>query len=250
MGAARAKGAGARRLALVLSDYPQRGGRTGYAVGLDTPASVEQILALLAAQGYDSGGVDISAADLGPLLAGEGQTVDVPLVLYRRWLAMLPESIQAQIKEAWGEPEADPAFADGRFRFPCLRAGKTIVLVQPDRGSATERKQGYHDTTTPPRHAYVAFYAWLREVEQIDAMIHLGTHGTLEWLPGKALALSAACFPEAVLGPVPVVYPFIVNNPGRGRAGEAPPRRGDDRAPDAAAGRGRARRSAWRSSRV
>jgi cobaltochelatase CobN len=208
------KARGERRLALMLSDYPQRGGRTGYAVGLDTPASVEQMLGLLAAQGYDIAGLSVSAADLGPLLAGEGPTVDVPLVLYRRWLAMLPESVQAQIKEAWGEPEADPAFADGRFRFPCLRAGKTIVLVQPNRGSATERKQGYHDTTTPPRHAYVALYAWLREAERIDAMIHLGTHGTLEWLPGKALALSAACFPEAVLGPVPVVYPFIVNNPG------------------------------------
>ena len=111
-------------------------------------------------------------------------------------------------------PRATRRFENGRFRFPCIRAGKTIVLLQPDRGSVSERKQGYHDTTTPPRHAYVALYAWLREAERIDAMIHLGTHGTLEWLPGKALALSTACFPEAVLGPVPVVYPFIVNNPG------------------------------------
>lgn len=208
------KARGERRLGLVLSDYPQRGGRTGYAVGLDTPASVEQIVSLLAAHGYDTAGLGVSAADLQPLLAGEGPVLDVPLVLYRRWLAMLPESVQAQIKDSWGEPEADPAFHDGRFRFPCLRAGKIIILVQPDRGSASERKQGYHDTTTPPRHAYVALYAWLREAERIDAMIHLGTHGTLEWLPGKALALSGACFPEAVLGPVPVVYPFIVNNPG------------------------------------
>jgi len=203
-----------RRLALVLSDYPQRGGRTGYAVGLDTPASVEQIVNLISVQGYDTAGLDVSAADLGPLLAGNGPTIDVPLVLYRRWLGMLPESIQAQIKDAWREPEADPAFHDGRFRFPCLRVGKTIVLVQPDRGALAERKQGYHDTSVPPRHAYVALYAWLREAERIDAMIHLGTHGTLEWLPGKALALSSECLPEAVLGPVPVVYPFIVNNPG------------------------------------
>ncbi|MCX7364043.1 MAG: cobaltochelatase subunit CobN, partial [Alphaproteobacteria bacterium] len=65
-----------------------------------------------------------------------------------------------------------------------------------------------------PHPAYVALYAWLRESERIDAMIHLGTHGTLEWLPGKALALSSACWPETVLGPMPVIYPFIVNNPG------------------------------------
>ena len=118
------------------------------------------------------------------------------------------------LAETWGAPENDPVFQDGRFRFPCVRAGKVSVLFQPDRGALADRKQGYHDVTCPPRHGYVALYAWLRERERIDAMIHLGTHGTLEWLPGKALALSPACFPEAVLGPVPVIYPFIVNNPG------------------------------------
>ena len=87
-------------------------------------------------------------------------------------------------------------------------------MLQPDRGSAGDRKAGYHDTSIPPRHAYVALYAYLREQAQIDALIHLGTHGTLEWLPGKALALSAECWPEAVMGPLPVIYPFIVNNPG------------------------------------
>ncbi len=95
-----------------------------------------------------------------------------------------------------------------------MKAGNATILFQPDRGALAERKQGYHDVTCPPRHGYMALYAWLRERERIDAMIHLGTHGTLEWLPGKALALSSACFPEAVLGPVPVIYPFIVNNPG------------------------------------
>jgi len=203
-----------RRIALVLSDYPQRGGRTGYAVGLDTPASVVEILNLLGAEGYDTGARSWSPPDLMALLAGEAASLAVPLDAYRAWLSVLPESIQSQINEAWGEPEVAPEFRDGRFRFPCLRAGKVTVLVQPDRGSAADRRPGYHDTGLAPRHAYVALYAWLREAERIDAMIHLGTHGTLEWLPGKAVALSASCFPEAVLGPVPVIYPFIVNNPG------------------------------------
>jgi cobaltochelatase CobN len=95
-----------------------------------------------------------------------------------------------------------------------LRCGKVLVLLQPDRGAPGDRKSGYHDTNCPPSHAYVAAYAWLRESERIDALVHLGTHGTLEWLPGKALALSADCWPEAVLGALPLVYPFIVNNPG------------------------------------
>jgi cobaltochelatase CobN len=167
-----------RRLALVLSDYPARGGRTGYAVGLDTAASAAEILALLRAEGYDTGGRDWQAADIERLLMGDVEHIEVPSA---------------------GDT-------------PVLRCGKVLVLLQPDRGSAGDRKSGYHDTSCPPSPAYVAVYAWLRE--RIDALVHLGTHGTLEWLPGKALALSAECWPEVVLGPLPVIYPFIVNNPG------------------------------------
>lgn len=152
-----------RRLALVLSNYPARGGRTGYAVGLDTIASALTILRLLRNESFDIGAADWQAADIAPLLAGS---------------------------------------------VPHLRCGKVIVLLQPDRGSA------YHDVSAEPSPEYVDVYRRLREVEKIDALIHLGTHGTLEWLPGKALALSAECWPEKVLGPIPVIYPFIVNNPG------------------------------------
>jgi cobaltochelatase CobN len=147
-------------------------------------------------------------------LCGGRDFIDVPLEDYRAFLATLPDAVQKRVAETWGAPENDPSFSAGSFRFPCVRAGKVTILFQPDRGALADRKQGYHDVTCPPRHGYVTLYAWLRERERIDAMIHLGTHGTLEWLPGKALALSPACFPEAVLGPIPVIYPFIVNNPG------------------------------------
>jgi cobaltochelatase CobN len=190
-----------RRLALVLSDYPARGGRTGYAVGLDTAASAAEILKLLKAEGYDTAGRDWHAADIERLLAGDVERVEVPPA------ASLPPGLRRQLVETWGEP------ADG-FRVPVLRCGKVLVLLQPDRGAIGDRKSGYHDVNCPPSHAYVATYAWLREHEKIDALIHLGTHGTLEWLPGKALALSAECWPEVVLGALPVIYPFIVNNPG------------------------------------
>jgi cobaltochelatase CobN len=118
------------------------------------------------------------------------------------------ESMRGQ----WGNPEAEAD--DGAFTFPVVRAGNLIVALQPDRGIAANRKADYHDTGLPPCHSYVAFYVWLRQHEKIDAMIHCGTHGTLEWLPGKAAALGDDCAPEAVLGPLPVIYPFIVNNPG------------------------------------
>jgi cobaltochelatase CobN len=203
-----------RRLALVLSDYPARGGRAGYAVGLDTTASVAQIITLLRGQGYDVGSREWCAADFELLLAGRADRLEIPLATYATWLRALPPVLQNDIERAWGDPATDPHLKNGAFSFPIITAGKLSIFLQPDRGSARDRKSGYHDTSVPPRHAYVAFYAWLREQAKIDALIHLGTHGTLEWLPGKALALSEQCWPEAVLGPIPVIYPFIVNNPG------------------------------------
>jgi cobaltochelatase CobN len=158
-----AKAPADRKLALVLSNYPARGGRAGYAVGLDTTESTIEILRLLRSEGYDVGPTDWQAVDIEPLLSGARAH---------------------------------------------LRCGNVIVLLQPDRGS------DYHDMSAAPHPDYVALYGWLRDEEKIDALIHLGTHGTLEWLPGKALALSGDCWPEKVLGAVPVIYPFIVNNPG------------------------------------
>jgi cobaltochelatase CobN len=203
-----------RRLALILSDYPARAGRAGYAVGLDTAESVVQIIELLRAEGYDVGTREWHTADLEALLKGHADRLEIPLLTYATWLKALPSSLREEIQSTWGDPATDPAVKHGAFSFPILRAGKLSIFLQPDRGSLHERKSGYHDTSVPPRHAYVALYACLREQTKIDALIHLGTHGTLEWLPGKALALSEECWPEAVLGPLPVIYPFIVNNPG------------------------------------
>ena len=198
-----------RRLALVLSDYPARAGRAGYAVGLDTTESVVQIVKLLHAEGYDVGEAGLSAADVEGLLSGDCAGLDIAVNTYVSRLKAFPPSLQNEIENCWGAPAEDDVFS-----FPMLKAGKLLVFLQPDRGLAHDRKAGYHDTSIPPRHAYVALYVWLREQAKIDALIHLGTHGTLEWLPGKALALSAECWPEAVTGPLPVIYPFIVNNPG------------------------------------
>ncbi len=205
-----------RKIALVVSNYPARAGRTGYAVGLDTPKSISEILSLLKSAGYQTGtGSDVWDTKILELFNEQDfETISVPLENYQRWYSQMPQTVRTSMQAAWGAPTEDPAFKDGKFFFSCLRAGNIVVLIQPDRGSTGDRKQSYHDTTLPPRHAYAALYAHLRHEQQIDAHIHLGTHGTLEWLPGKALALSKDCFPEVVLGPLPVIYPFIVNNPG------------------------------------
>jgi cobaltochelatase CobN len=145
-------------------------------------------------------------------LRAEGAAM--PLTLYRRLYRDLPDGFRASVEAQWGRPEADPAAEGGAFRLRFLQSGNLLVALQPDRGRPEDRKGEYHDPARPPRHAYIAFYLWLRHVAEVNAILHCGTHGTLEWLPGKATALSENCAPEAVLGPVPVIYPFIVNNPG------------------------------------
>jgi cobaltochelatase CobN len=203
---------GKRRIACVLSDYPAKGGRAGYAVGLDTPASALAVADALRDAGYAVGAMPDGPALMRALEDGPVTPV-LSLADYERLAAALPPRFRDSLAQAWGDPADDPSFAEGAFGFRVVRAGALTVALQPDRGRG-DRKASYHDMNLPPRHGYVAFYLWLRAVEAIHALVHLGTHGTLEWLPGKAVALDADCAPEAVLGPVPVVYPFIVNNPG------------------------------------
>jgi len=204
-----------KRIAVVLSDYPGGGGgQIGHAVGLDTLASVERIAALLRDGGY----AVTDAAALGARLTRATPTPILALAEYRRLFAGLPASAQDRVLEAWGDPSNDASLCDGAFTLAHIAAGNLVVAVQPCRGRATDSKSDYHDPGKPPRHGYIACYLWLRERVGIHALVHLGTHGTLEWLPGKAVAPSVACFPTLLTRGLPVIYPFIVNNPGEAAA--------------------------------
>ncbi len=203
-----------RRVAIVLPDYPGAArdgaetGQEGHAVGLDGFASLAAILRLLRDEGYDLGPEPPpDAAKLVPLLCRPAQNPTLAASDYRTLLAALPAELRGQVATPWDEPT-------GAIRLRHLRLGKLLLAIQPDRGSPAGRRSGYHDPDQPPCHAYIAFHLWLRECEGIHALVHLGTHGSLEWLPGKAVALSAACTPAALLRGLPVIYPFIVNNPG------------------------------------
>jgi len=215
-----------RRVAIILANYPNRDGRIGNGVGYDTPASTIAILRALATKGYETGKFPANGNDLIRLLQ-EGPTNrsgareaagDAILTLsqYLKAFAQLPEGTRGKVMGRWGESERDPFFADGAFHLPVRLFGHVAVAIQPARGYNIDAKETYHDPALPPPHGYLAFYIWLREVFGAHAVIHNGKHGNLEWLPGKATGLSAACFPEAALGPLPQIYPFIVNDPGEG----------------------------------
>ncbi len=203
-----------RRVAVLMPDYPGAPGRAGYAVGLDVPASVLALLEDLTAEGYAVIDAPQTARALLDALAANAADTALALDVYERLLMELPADAAAAVTAAWGAPADDPDVHAGAFRFRAALLGNIVVAFPPDRGRAAERRADYHDPARPPRHALLAFGLWLRHVAKVDAIVHMGAHGTLEWLPGKAVALSAACFPELVLGPLPVFYPFIVSNPG------------------------------------
>jgi cobaltochelatase CobN len=203
-----------RRVALMMPDYPGAPGRTGYAVGLDVPASAVAVLGDLAAAGYAVGAAPRTPRAL--LAALEPASADAVLSVdaYAGLFADLPPDLVAPVRAAWGDPVDDPDARDGMFHFRARAFGNVIVAFPPDRGRFADRRADYHDPALPPRHALLGFGLWLQHVAKVDALLHMGAHGTLEWLPGKAVALSSACFPEALVGPLPVIYPFIVSNPG------------------------------------
>lgn len=216
-----------KRIALVLANYPTQDGRIGNGVGLDTPASTLNILHALAAADYPVADIpDSGAALIQQLLAAVTnnnaalalrpcwQSVD--LDSYRLWFQTLPHPAQQAVMAQWGEPEADPKCRNGRLMLAGIRLGQTFVGIQPARGFNMDLNANYHDPDLVPPHSYLAFYFWLREVYGVDAIIHVGKHGNLEWLPGKGTGLSASCWPDIALGPVPHFYPFIVNDPGEG----------------------------------
>ncbi len=203
-----------RRVAMLMPDYPGAPGRAGYAVGLDVPASALAALDDLSAAGYAVSGTPKTPRDLLDALAHGSDDAQLALSQYENLLTRLPSAAVTRLCEAWGDPANDPDMRDGAFRFRAKKFGNICVALPPDRGRAAERRADYHDPALPPRHALVAFGLWLQQAAKVDALVHMGAHGTLEWLPGKAIALTAECFPEIVTGALPVIYPFIVSNPG------------------------------------
>ncbi|MFC4586066.1 cobaltochelatase subunit CobN [Sphaerisporangium corydalis] len=233
-----------KRIAVMLSAYPTKHARIGNAVGLDTPASVVRMLAAFRAAGYDIGpdgegglpGVAEQDGDalVHALIAAGGQDQDwlteeqlagnpvrISAASYRAWYATLPGDLRARMERHWGPPPGelfvdrshDP---DGEIVLAALRSGNVVVMVQPPRGFGENPIAIYHDPDLPPSHHYLAAYRWLQDGFGAHAVVHVGKHGNLEWLPGKSAGMSASCGPDAALGDLPLIYPFLVNDPGEG----------------------------------
>jgi cobaltochelatase CobN len=220
-----------KRIAIMLSSYPTKAARIGNAVGLDSLASLMHLLHALRDAGYD----------LGPTLPPDGDTLihtliaqgsydkeflteeqlqgavgQIAAATYRDWFTRWPAAVQEAVREAWGEPPGEIYRHDGSVAVAGLQFGHVFIGIQPPRGFGDNPIAIYHDPDLAPSHHYLGTYHWLRHVFQADAIVHMGKHGTLEWLPGKGIGLSSACYPDVALGDTPLIYPFIINDPGEG----------------------------------
>ena len=228
-----------KKTALILANYPNKDGRLANGVGLDTPAATVHVLNLLKSNGHAVTPPDDSAALMAQMMAGPTNWLTdraqkeggefLPLDVYKQHFEALPWDVKEQITSRWGAPEDDVFFCSKipppeaptdtprtGFALSIHRFGNAVIGLQPARGYNVDPTETYHSPDLVPPHNYLAFYFWLRHHWAADAIVHMGKHGNLEWLPGKAVALSETCWPEAVFGPTPHLYPFIVNDPGEG----------------------------------
>ena len=219
-----------KKIALILSNYPTKDARIGNAVGLDTPASAIAVLHALRDAGYRVTDIPADGDELVRRIiercSNDRDTLTeaqlrlaaghVDAGRYARWFAAFPDDVAAEMAGHWGEPPGEVYRVNGRLAIAGIDLGNVFVGLQPPRGFGENPIAIYHSPDLPPTHHYIAYYRWLRDVFGADAILHLGKHGTLEWLPGKGLGLSPSCYPEVALGDVPLFYPFIINDPGEG----------------------------------
>ena len=219
-----------KRIAIILSNYPTKDARIGNAVGLDTPVSVVRILNAMKTAGYHVTDIPESGDELvhriiercsndRDSLTEEQLKMAVGHVTsrqYAEWFQGFPAKVVQEMTEAWGEPPGQVYRTNGSLAIAGIDLGNVFIGLQPPRGFGENPIAIYHSPDLAPTHHYIAYYRWIRDVFKADAMIHVGKHGTLEWLPGKGIGLSEACYPELALSDIPLFYPFIINNPGEG----------------------------------
>jgi cobaltochelatase CobN len=218
-----------KRIAFVLTNSSAKAQRIGNAVGLDAPASLLRVLRAMQEAGYQVGDLPESGdrliADLIARCSYDEtwltteqltQAYHVSGATYARWFADLPPALQETMIRQWGPPPGGAYVHNGDLALAGMEFGNIFVALQPPRGYDMDPNAIYHRPDLPPPHNYYALYRWLRDAWKADAIVHLGKHGTLEWLPGKGVGSGATCFPDQFLGDLPLIYPFIINDPGEG----------------------------------
>lgn len=220
-----------KKVAIIFHNYPPRNDRIGCAFGLDSAASVGNILRDMQRAGY----VLESLPEDGQELIEEiikrvtndrrwasaeqmaGLAVDgVTPTEYDAWFRNFPACVQEQMTADWGNAPGEVFNYENRLLIPGIVNGNIFIGLQPPRGFGEDPAKIYHSPDAAPTHHYLAYYRWIRDDFKADAILHIGKHGSLEWLPGKSAGLSASCYPDLAITDLPHLYPYIINNPGEG----------------------------------
>jgi cobaltochelatase CobN len=215
--------------------YNHEGGKNNIGASyLDISPSFTLLLEAMGAEGYDIGSGEIpngsefidlfiESRNTGSWAPGaleevvnSGNVTLVPVDAYLSWYNTLPESVRSDVETRWGEPPGEIMVYAGKFVIPTVQFGNVIFVPQPTRGGLSDESAIYHDKTLPPTHQYLAAYFWINQIFEADAMIHFGTHGTQEWLPGNEVGLWRYDYPAIMVADTPVVYPYIMDNVGEG----------------------------------
>lgn len=211
-----------KRIAVVIYNYPPGEENLGSAAYLDTFRSIEVILEALEKRGYRVEKKEIEKIllerklfnpELHPLEAMECSRMSVEE--YLQFFNSLPEELRKEIVQNFGEPPGDIMVAGSEILIPAVQLGNVVICVQPSRRKKLmldDVHSAIHDKTKPPHHQYLAFYLWLQKVFGADAIIHLGTHGTAEFMKGKEVGLTSKCYPDILIGSVPSIYVYHVVN--------------------------------------
>lgn len=220
-----------KKIAIIY--YNLGGGKDGVGASyLNVPESISAILKALKASGYNVHGNNsvesiinlflTAGNNVGSWAPGElkkvvdAGAITIPLNEYMIWFNTLPEELKNQVNAKWGTAPGNVMVYDGKIVLPGLMLGNVFVCAQPMRGWGENSTDIAHSSTLPPTHQYIAFYMWLQNSMKTNAVIHLGTHGTLEWLPGRSVGMGEDDWPDILLGDVPNIYPYIVDNTGEG----------------------------------
>ena len=219
-----------KKIAIVFHNYPPTNSNIGSAAGLDSPESVRRLLEKMRDVGYTVETIPEDSKAFMKLLTDNAtndrrfisaaQIKDayghLTAAQYARFFTKLPEKVRTQLTADWGDAPGDVFNYEGELLIPGTLNGNVFITVQPPRGFGEDPGKILHDPAAAPTHHYIGFYHWLRDIWQADAVVHIGTHGSLEWLPGKGTALSASCYPDISLGDLPDVYPYWMTIVGEG----------------------------------
>ncbi|AAQ00002.1 MULTISPECIES: cobaltochelatase subunit CobN [Prochlorococcus] len=216
------------KIIINLSNYPIKDGRIANGVGLDSPESIVVLLEQLKLNGYYLGNKPIPSNSkqlMKLIINGRTNSLEssnnepleyISLDQYLKFWSTFSLTAKQKIKLNWNKPSLSIDLEKKGFPVNGIRFGNIAILIQPSRGYTEDNINDIHSPTLAPPHRYIAQYFWIYKFFKADVMIHMGKHGTAEWLPGKSVGLSSSCFPQLVIPPIPYLYPFIVNDPGEG----------------------------------